>query len=154
MKMHTKSTLFASKINKLQRTLDIEVNTAEGEFVPQMPMRNQLFTRMIKRGQQRNLKSGLARGLRTDNYRYIEAARFVSYRFLSIGRLLRRFFGLKWEDGETCNAKNVPKRNRTTRSPDPSPCFGAKTVPRGSRNAFQNGCKSKKIEATINIKDR
>ena len=95
IKMHTKSTLFTSKMHKLKKTSYMKINTAEGEFARQIPMRNQLFTCIIKTGEKRWQKSGLASGLRIDKYRYIEVARVISYRFFTIGRLVRRFFGLK-----------------------------------------------------------
>ena len=132
----------------------MEMNTAEGEFVRQIPMRNQLFTCIIKRGEERWLKSSLARSLRTDKYRYIEAARVISYRFLSVGRLLRRFFGLKWDYREACKAKNIPRDNLTATPQNEYPCFGPKTVAKGSPNASQNECKSKKMEAKNSIKYR
>ena len=117
-------------------------------FAWQIPMRNQLliyiYIHIIKRGKERWLKSSLARGLRTDKYRYIEAARVISYRFLSVGRLLRRFFGLKWDYREACKAKNIPRDNLTATPQNPLPCFGPKTVAKGSPNASQNGCKSNK----------
>ena len=59
-------------------------------------MRNQLVTCIIKIGEERGRKSALERALRTDKNRYIEAWRVISYRFLSIGRLLGAILETLW----------------------------------------------------------
>ena len=57
-----------SVLSELQKSLDMETNTVESEFVRQIPMRNQLFTCIIKIGEESGRKSALERALRTDNY--------------------------------------------------------------------------------------
>ena len=59
-------------------------------------MRNELVTCIIKIGEERGRKSALERALRTDKKRYIEAWRVISYRFLSIGRLLGATLETLW----------------------------------------------------------
>ena len=59
-------------------------------------MRNELVTCVIKIGEERAQKSALERGLRTDKHRYIEAWRVISYRFLSVGRLLEASLETLW----------------------------------------------------------
>ena len=72
-----------------QSSLVIETNAVKGKFVRQKPIRNQLSTCNMKIGEVVGPKSGSAMGQRTDKNRYIEAPRVISYRFLSIRRLLR-----------------------------------------------------------------
>ena len=90
-------------MKKFQKTLDMETSNVEGEFVRQIPMRNQLFTYNIKIGEQRGGKSCSAGALRTEKYRYIEVPRVISYPFLSVGRLL------KWFDRSKRRSKNISK---------------------------------------------
>jgi len=88
--------LFTLKINKIQNTRVMETNTVEGEFVRQIPMRNQLFACIIEIGEERGRKSALERALRIVKYRYIEAPRVISYRVLSVGRLLEVILSPLW----------------------------------------------------------
>ena len=92
----TKSTFFTLNTSKLQKILNMETIIVEGEFVRQIPMRDQLFTCSSKIGEENGRKSALERGLRTDKYRYIEASRVTSYRFFSVGRLLETILASLW----------------------------------------------------------
>ena len=59
-----KSTFFILNKSELQKTLDMETNTVESEFVRQIPMRNQLFTCISKIDEENGRKSALERALR------------------------------------------------------------------------------------------
>ena len=73
------------------------------EFVRQISKRNQLVTCVIKIGEERGRKSALARALRTDKNRYIEASRVFSYRFFSVERLLGATLEALWDHFELKN---------------------------------------------------
>ena len=67
----------------------MKTNLVEVEFVPQIPIRNQLFICSIEIGEESGRKSALERALRIGKNRYIVAPGVVSYRFLSVGRILK-----------------------------------------------------------------
>ena len=82
-------------MDRIQHTASMHAYTSEVEFVPCIPIRNQGLALEIKRGRDRERKWAVARANPIDKKRGIEAWRVASYRYLSIGKALERFLGLK-----------------------------------------------------------
>ena len=82
-------------MDRIQHIASMHANTSEVEFVPYIPIRNQGLALEIKKGRDRERKWAVARANPIDKKQGIEAWRVTSYRYLSIGRALERFLGLK-----------------------------------------------------------